>query len=167
MVIDTNLYGGFLKWWYPPNHPFIDGFSIVNHPFWGSPIDGNPYISTVKTVKVRSVSARAVAAVRRATQMESAPAVWSRLEKKGCGKPHLGEIRAEHSLVIRSSFIENSQALRHPASHRVFFCLTRTPWVAASGWIVETVGNPRLLDVTQGWGLMSRICSHHFLLYLL
>jgi hypothetical protein len=87
--------------------------------------------------------------------------------KKRCGKPQLGEICAQHLLVIRSSFIENSQALRHPASHRVFFCLTRTPWVAASGWIVETVGNPRLLDVTQGWGLMSRICSHHFLLYLL
>ena len=22
-------------------HPFIDGFSLLNHPFWGSPIDGN------------------------------------------------------------------------------------------------------------------------------
>ena len=26
----------------PPNHPFIDGFSSMNHPFWGSPIYGSP-----------------------------------------------------------------------------------------------------------------------------
>ena len=24
-------------------HPFIDGFSIVNKPFWGFPIYGNPH----------------------------------------------------------------------------------------------------------------------------
>ena len=22
----------------PPNHPFIDGFSTINHPFWGTPV---------------------------------------------------------------------------------------------------------------------------------
>ena len=26
----------------PPNHPFLVGFSIINHPFWGTPIYGNP-----------------------------------------------------------------------------------------------------------------------------
>ena len=28
----------------PPNHPFFIWFSIINHPFWGSPILGNTYI---------------------------------------------------------------------------------------------------------------------------
>ena len=25
----------------PPNHPILIGFSIINHPFWGTPIFGN------------------------------------------------------------------------------------------------------------------------------
>ena len=25
----------------PANHPILIGFSIINHPFWGSPIFGN------------------------------------------------------------------------------------------------------------------------------
>ena len=29
----------------PPNHPFQIGFSIINHPFWGTPIFGNTHIS--------------------------------------------------------------------------------------------------------------------------
>ena len=28
----------------PPNHPFFIGFSITNHPFWGTTIVGNPHI---------------------------------------------------------------------------------------------------------------------------
>jgi hypothetical protein len=28
----------------PGHHPFIDGLSIINPPFRGSPIDGNPHI---------------------------------------------------------------------------------------------------------------------------
>ena len=28
----------------PPNHPFLVGFSIINHPFWGTPILGNTHI---------------------------------------------------------------------------------------------------------------------------
>ena len=28
----------------PLNHPFIDGFPILNHSFWRSPIDGTPHI---------------------------------------------------------------------------------------------------------------------------
>ena len=27
-----------------PNHPFLIGFSIINHPFWGTHIFGNPHI---------------------------------------------------------------------------------------------------------------------------
>ena len=37
------------KWRFPaigvsPNHPFIEGFSLINHPFGGTPIDGKPQI---------------------------------------------------------------------------------------------------------------------------
>ena len=28
----------------PPNHPILIGFSIINHPFWGTPILGNIHI---------------------------------------------------------------------------------------------------------------------------
>ena len=28
----------------PPNHPFLIGFSLINHPFWGTTIFGNTYI---------------------------------------------------------------------------------------------------------------------------
>ena len=28
----------------PPNHPYLIGFSILNHPFWGTPIFGNTHI---------------------------------------------------------------------------------------------------------------------------
>ena len=28
----------------PPNHPFLIGFSIINHPFWGTTIFGNTHI---------------------------------------------------------------------------------------------------------------------------
>ena len=31
----------------PLNHPFIDGFSIINQAFWGSPIYGNPHDQTI------------------------------------------------------------------------------------------------------------------------
>ena len=32
-------YGGFRKWWYPPNHPFAHRvFHYFHHPFWGIPI---------------------------------------------------------------------------------------------------------------------------------
>ena len=39
----NKLFGGFLKWGYPQNHPISVEFSnIINHPFWGIPIEGNP-----------------------------------------------------------------------------------------------------------------------------
>ena len=31
----------FPKIMVPPNHPILMGFSIINHPFWGTPIFGN------------------------------------------------------------------------------------------------------------------------------
>ena len=34
--------GGFLKWGYPWSKSI--GFSIINHPFWGSPICGTPHV---------------------------------------------------------------------------------------------------------------------------
>ena len=35
-------------WMFPkivvrPNHPILIGFSIINHPFWGTPIFGNTH----------------------------------------------------------------------------------------------------------------------------
>ena len=36
--------GGFLKWGAPLNHPILMGFSIINDPFWDTPIYGNPPI---------------------------------------------------------------------------------------------------------------------------
>ena len=35
-------YGGFLKWGVSRNHPFIDGFSGINHPLLGTP--GTPHL---------------------------------------------------------------------------------------------------------------------------
>ena len=37
------IYGCFLKWWYPQIIHFNRVFHI-NHPFWGTPILGNPHI---------------------------------------------------------------------------------------------------------------------------
>ena len=34
-VHSKNIYGGFLKWWLPPNHPKLDHFSIETHGFDG------------------------------------------------------------------------------------------------------------------------------------
>lgn len=33
--------------WISPNQPFIDGLSIINHPFWGSRILGNSHMSII------------------------------------------------------------------------------------------------------------------------
>ncbi len=34
----------------PPNHPILIGFSIINHPFWGTPIFGNIRILCVISI---------------------------------------------------------------------------------------------------------------------
>ena len=46
-------YMRFPKLGVPPNLPFIEGFSIINHPFWGSPISGNPQTMVMKLLPRR------------------------------------------------------------------------------------------------------------------
>ena len=47
-----DLHPGRLTWMFPkigvfpPNHPILIGFSIINHPFWGIPIFGNTHMET-------------------------------------------------------------------------------------------------------------------------
>ena len=38
------IYGGFLKWWYPQIIHFNRVFHYFHHPFWGTPIFGNTHI---------------------------------------------------------------------------------------------------------------------------
>ena len=42
--INIHRYGGVLKWGYPQSSSILVRFSIRNHPFWGSPIYGNPHM---------------------------------------------------------------------------------------------------------------------------
>ena len=45
---DSETYGGFQKiGGFPPKSSILIGFSIINHPFWGTPILGNPHIGIV------------------------------------------------------------------------------------------------------------------------
>ena len=37
-------------WEKPPNHPILIGFSIINHPFWGTPIFGNTQMKEMKLI---------------------------------------------------------------------------------------------------------------------
>ena len=46
IYIYTYLYGCFLKWWVSPKSSILIGFSIINHPFWGTTILGNPHMYT-------------------------------------------------------------------------------------------------------------------------
>ena len=41
---NTNYIWVFPKIGVPPNHPFLIGFSIINHPFWAIPIFGNTHL---------------------------------------------------------------------------------------------------------------------------
>ena len=41
----------FPKIMVPPNHPFLIGFSIMNHPFWPTPIFGNILVIVVGYVR--------------------------------------------------------------------------------------------------------------------
>ncbi len=36
----------------PPNHPILIGFSIINHPSWGTPIFGNTWMYVSKCSQV-------------------------------------------------------------------------------------------------------------------
>ena len=40
----------------PPDHPILIGFSIINHPFWGTPIFGNTHMSFNVLLKNRESS---------------------------------------------------------------------------------------------------------------
>ena len=38
---------------FPPNHPFLIGFSIINHPFWGTPnFWKHPYIAQIENLQL-------------------------------------------------------------------------------------------------------------------
>ena len=39
-----NPFGGFHKWGYPQIIPLNGIFHDINHPFWGTPIDGNLHL---------------------------------------------------------------------------------------------------------------------------
>jgi len=43
---------------YPPNHPFLIGFSIINHPFWGTPIFGNAHLFSAISRKIVALFTR-------------------------------------------------------------------------------------------------------------
>ena len=44
IYIHTYIYMEVPEMEVPLKHPFIDWFSIINHPFWSIPIYGNPHI---------------------------------------------------------------------------------------------------------------------------
>ena len=71
-----------LKWVFPkmvvpPNHPFLIGFSIINHPFWGIPIFGNTQIVEIFVPQSRQ---RFQASMRRrspsSAPLRPSPTVW-------------------------------------------------------------------------------------------
>ena len=47
-LVKLIIYGCSLKKVVPPNHPLKIGFSIINHPFWGTIIWGNPHIIALR-----------------------------------------------------------------------------------------------------------------------
>ena len=34
-----------IRVFFPPNHPILMGFSVINHPFWGTPFFGNTHMT--------------------------------------------------------------------------------------------------------------------------
>ena len=38
------------------NHPFLIGFSIINHPFGGTPMQGNPHICIINYIYSHKVT---------------------------------------------------------------------------------------------------------------
>ena len=71
LQLSCYLHGCFLKWWvFPPNHPILIGFSIRNHPFWGTPIFGNPHIGQALTIPCRHSRAIAGTSLARESRIE-------------------------------------------------------------------------------------------------
>ena len=46
-IVGVSFIWVFPKIWVPPNHPLWWVFSIINHPFWGTPIFGNTHLNLV------------------------------------------------------------------------------------------------------------------------
>ena len=44
----------------PPNHPILIGCSIINHPFWGSPIFGNTQMGRLESPTVSGTKNRGI-----------------------------------------------------------------------------------------------------------
>ena len=42
-TVTVSIFGCFQKSWYPQIIPCLTEFSIINHPFWGTPIFGNTH----------------------------------------------------------------------------------------------------------------------------
>ena len=53
-IILPHWYGGFLKWWYPQIIHF-NRVSIINHPFWSTPIFGNTHNMSACCLLVHSI----------------------------------------------------------------------------------------------------------------
>ena len=44
VYLSISLFGGVLKWWYPPNHPKLDNFSVETHGFGDPPFQKKTFI---------------------------------------------------------------------------------------------------------------------------
>ena len=50
--MDGQFLWMFPKIGVPPNHPFLIEFSIINHPFWGTPVFGNTHMGNVWSISL-------------------------------------------------------------------------------------------------------------------
>ena len=44
--MEVSIHGG------TPESSMLMGFSLINHPFWGTPIDGNPHMEILQWVNL-------------------------------------------------------------------------------------------------------------------
>ena len=70
----------------PPNHPFIDGFSVINPPFWGTTIYGTSHIyiytyTYLPTINMRPFSTKRHVAGRAQSSIWIEPHVSEGCEK--------------------------------------------------------------------------------------
>ena len=76
----------------PPNHPFLIGFSIINHPFWGIPIFGNTQLpSTTKLLTCASC-------VIKARNRRSMPA-WAAASPQPGSTPERDQDRMDPNVI--------------------------------------------------------------------
>ena len=91
---DSETYGGFQKigGGSPQIIHFLIGFSIINHPFWGTPILGNPHIGIValwgifwfKKKQQLEVAARKESGLQWNHLWLQPPSLWSLLAQRLC-----------------------------------------------------------------------------------